>query len=277
MGVQGVFQRMTKYAGPGIIVGGSLYYGIKENSFFNLRKGDHLKDSYHNLKNAFQAQKMQDYCSIISENAIPIATFGIMPNLHLAHNAPNQYHSDTEYYYPKSQATSKIYPATGLLGAFSTLQAEEQKHKELTHDKIKSLVSKVPILENLTEAERHIVADALVPVTFKKGDIIMKQGDPGEDFFIIIEGNVVCTQYARKGETAQEVGHLGANDYFGEIALLLNQPRRATVTVVSHELTCVRLDKKGFETVMGPCSNILRRSIQNYSSAISLKLSMPSF
>ena len=68
-----------------------------------------------------------------------------------------------------------------------------------THDKIKSLVSKVPILENLTEAERHIVADALVPVTFKKGDIIMKQGDPGEDFFIIIEGNVVCTQYARKG------------------------------------------------------------------------------
>ena len=73
---------------------------------------------------------MQDYCSIISANAIPIATFGIMPNLHLAHNAPNQYHSETEYY-PIAQATSKIYPATGLLGAFSTLQAEEQKHKEL--------------------------------------------------------------------------------------------------------------------------------------------------
>ena len=74
---------------------------------------------------------MQDYCSIISANAIPIATFGIMPNLHLAQNAPNQYHSETENDYPKSQVTSKIYPATGLLGAFSTLQAEEQKHKEL--------------------------------------------------------------------------------------------------------------------------------------------------
>ena len=79
------------------------------------------------------------------------------------------------------------------------------------------------------------------------------------------------------GETAQEVGHLGPSDYFGEIALLLNQPRRATVTVSSNELKAVRLDKKGFETVMGPCSNILRRHIQNYSSAISLKLSMPSF
>ena len=80
-----------------------------------------------------------------------------------------------------------------------------------------------------------------------------------------------------KGEKAQEVGYLGPSDYFGEIALLLNQPRRATVTVSSKELTCVRLDKKGFETVMGPCSNILRRHIQNYSSAISLKLSLPTF
>ena len=63
----------------------------------------------------------------------------------------------------------------------------------------KGFLTKVPILDNLTEAERDIVADALEPVTFKKGDIIMKQGDPGKDFYIIIEGNVVCTQYAREG------------------------------------------------------------------------------
>ena len=60
-------------------------------------------------------------------------------------------------------------------------------------------LSKVPILENLSKAERDIVADALVPVTFKKGDVIMSQGDPGKDFFIIVEGTVVCTQYAKKG------------------------------------------------------------------------------
>ena len=80
-----------------------------------------------------------------------------------------------------------------------------------------------------------------------------------------------------KGEEAQEVGRLGPSAYFGEIALLLNQPRRATVIVASDELKAVRLDKTGFETVMGPCSAILKRHIQNYSSAISLKLSMPTF
>ena len=66
-------------------------------------------------------------------------------------------------------------------------------------------LSKVPILENLTEAERHIVVDALEPVTYKKGDILMNQGDPGEDFFIIIEGNVVCTQFAKKGNDKRSV------------------------------------------------------------------------
>ena len=55
------------------------------------------------------------------------------------------------------------------------------------HDMYMNFLAKVPILENLSVAERHIVADALEPVTFKKGDVIMRQGDPGKDFFIIVE------------------------------------------------------------------------------------------
>ena len=63
-----------------------------------------------------------------------------------------------------------------------------------------NFLSKVKMLENLSEVERGIVADALEPVTFKKGDVIMQQGDPGKDFFIIIEGNVACMQYAKQGK-----------------------------------------------------------------------------
>jgi len=214
MGVQGAFQRLSKFAGPGIIVGGSLYYTVKEYGFVNFGRGDLLKDSYHNLKKSFQARKIQDYCSQIPENAFPIAMFGLIPNLQFAYNAPSQYHSETEMYSSISQTPEILSSTTGLLGSLSTLQAEEKTQTELTHDRVKSLLSKVHIFENCTEAEKHIIADALEPVTFKKGDIIMNQGDPGKDFFIIIEGNVVCTQYARKGDTAQEVGHLGATEYF---------------------------------------------------------------
>jgi len=270
MGVQGVFQRLTRYAGTGAVFGGALYYAVKEYRFPNIQ----LKDSYKNLSSTFNRQKLQDYCHHISANAIPAAMFGLMPNLLVAsHAAPNNFHSDDKANFTITQSSTKVHSTLGGCRTSSSLKAEEPSK----HDLYMGFLSKVPILENLTEAERHIVVDALEPVTYKKGDILMNQGDPGEDFFIIIEGNVVCTQFAKKGETAQEVGHLGPADYFGEIALLLNQPRRATVTVSSNELKAVRLDKKGFEAVMGPCSNILRRHIQNYSSAISLKLSMPSF
>ena len=50
------------------------------------------------------------------------------------------------------------------------------------------------------------------------------------------------TQYRQEGEESQEVGHLGAEDYFGEIALMLDRPRAATVTAQSH-LKCVKLDR----------------------------------
>jgi len=275
MGVQGVIQRLTKYAGQGAVFGGALYYAVKEYRYPNLQRVDLLKDSYNNLKKTFERQKIQDYCHHISANAIPTAMFGLMPNLHVASTAaPDKFHSDNKAYTILSQSSTASVPSTiGSRRTSSSLKAEEPSK----HDLYMGFLSKVPILENLTEAERHIVVDAMEPVTYKKGDVLMKQGDPGEDFFIIIEGNVVCTQFAKKGETAQEVGHLGPADYFGEIALLLNQPRRATVTVSSNELKAVRLDKNGFEAVMGPCSNILRRHIQNYSSAISLKLSLPTF
>lgn len=55
----------------------------------------------------------------------------------------------------------------------------------------------------------------------------------------------------------------------GEIALLLNRPRAATV-VARGPLKCVKLDRIRFERVLGPCSEILKRNIQRYNSFISL-------
>lgn len=55
----------------------------------------------------------------------------------------------------------------------------------------------------------------------------------------------------------------------GEIALVLNRPRAATV-VAKGQLKCVKLDRQRFERVLGPCVDILRRNIQQYNSFVSL-------
>lgn len=57
----------------------------------------------------------------------------------------------------------------------------------------------------------------------------------------------------------------------GEIALLMNRPRAATV-VPRGPLKCVKLDRPRFERVLGPCSDILKRNIQQYNSFVSLSV-----
>uniref|UniRef100_A0A673BVT9 Cyclic nucleotide-binding domain-containing protein n=1 Tax=Sphaeramia orbicularis TaxID=375764 RepID=A0A673BVT9_9TELE len=130
-------------------------------------------------------------------------------------------------------------------------------------------LSKVSILESLDKWERLTVADALEPVQFEDGEKIVVQGEPGDDFFIITEGIASVLQRRSDNEEYVEVGRLGPSDYFGEIALLLNRPRAATV-VARGPLKCVKLDRPRFERVLGPCSEILKRNIQRYNSFISL-------
>lgn len=59
------------------------------------------------------------------------------------------------------------------------------------------------------------MADALEPVAFDDGETIVRQGEPGEDFYIIVEGTAIVLQHRTDDEDLKEVGRLGPSDYFG--------------------------------------------------------------
>ncbi|PRP83288.1 cAMP-dependent protein kinase type I-alpha regulatory subunit-like [Planoprotostelium fungivorum] len=118
-------------------------------------------------------------------------------------------------------------------------------------------LAKVDILESLTPWERSIVADALEPITFHPGQKIIHEGESGDTFFILLEGSVTVT----KGEA--QLGRLCVSNYFGEIALLKNTPRAATITA-DDTVKCAMLDRERFNRVMGPCQDLLRRNITRY-------------
>ena len=76
---------------------------------------------------------------------------------------------------------------------------------------------------------------------------IITQGEPGDAFYVIRSGEVVVSVKTETGE--KPVGRLGEAEYFGEIALVSNQPRTATVTSMS-ETELLVLEKSDFDTVM---------------------------
>ena len=83
----------------------------------------------------------------------------------------------------------------------------------------------VPLLKNLSRKEKMRLAEAMQKVKFTERERIIKEGEPGHVFYMIDEGSVVCTKRAADGNGEQTLVHLGPGDFFGERALLQNEPR----------------------------------------------------
>jgi cAMP-dependent protein kinase regulator len=75
-------------------------------------------------------------------------------------------------------------------------------------------VQEVPLLRSLDAAERIKAVDALQPQTFRAGEQIMEEGETGELFFIVEEGEVVVSRRDKNGQN-KEVARKRRGDYFG--------------------------------------------------------------
>ena len=99
--------------------------------------------------------------------------------------------------------------------------------------RFEDFVSKIEILSELVPYERNKITDCLVSQKFSKGDKIITQGESGEKFYFIEEG----TCEARKNTNGEEeviVYQYKENDYFGELALLHDEPRAASIYATSN-------------------------------------------
>lgn len=121
----------------------------------------------------------------------------------------------------------------------------------------------VPILESLTEMEIMTLADSLAEEKYQDGQVICNQGDSGDYFYIVKDGVAVCTQKDSTGKD-KEVARLSSGNYFGEIALLTDKPRQATVKAEGL-LKVLALDRATFTRVMGPMDEIMKRNMEQYN------------
>jgi CRP-like cAMP-binding protein len=149
-------------------------------------------------------------------------------------------------------ATSPCTYWTLTLKTFRTILASQSNE---ANGKRVEFLKKCLFLDPLTSEQISKVAVALEEVTKQDGETIVKQDDVGDTFYIIEGGAVKCTQRKADGREVELVT-LRTGDYFGEMALMLNETRLASCTAIG-ECKLLSLTRDHFNLLLGSVQDVL--------------------
>uniref|UniRef100_A0A665TDW1 cAMP-dependent protein kinase type II regulatory subunit n=1 Tax=Echeneis naucrates TaxID=173247 RepID=A0A665TDW1_ECHNA len=137
----------------------------------------------------------------------------------------------------------------------------------------------VPLLNSLELCERMKIVDVLGGRGFKDGERIITQVQSWDIcccvstyllFWMDLIGEVFLLLSMKAGQQDNaevEVARCTRGQYFGELALVTNKPRAASVYAVG-ETKCLVIDIQAFERLLGPCMDIMRRNISQYEEQL---------
>jgi CRP-like cAMP-binding protein len=129
---------------------------------------------------------------------------------------------------------------------------QEKKHLD-------TLVEGSRLFEALGRDDRRRLLDCGVVETFPKGHVVLREGDHGDCFYLLDQGEV---EVATKGESEPLVlATLGPGAVFGEVPVFAAKPRTATVTALS-DVLAVRFANRDLEALLEACP-ALRRELED--------------
>ena len=130
-----------------------------------------------------------------------------------------------------------------------------------SNDSKVDLIASVPLFEGLSRSELAEIAKLMDEIDVAAGTVLMKQGDLGRQMFVVARGRVAVE---RNGSKINELGPGGAA---GEMALIAEAPRNATVTAMEPLLLLVA-DHRGFHSLMDVSPTIRIRIFEGLANKI---------
>ncbi len=136
-----------------------------------------------------------------------------------------------------------------------------------------TILQSVELFEGLTSEELRALAELCHERLFAEGEVITRQGEPGEELYIVHEGFVEVVRNAETSERApRTVVHLGSGQIFGEMALLDRGPRSATVKSASNPARLLVIHRDDFERACEGNHHLGYVVMRNIAADLSFKL-----
>jgi len=152
------------------------------------------------------------------------------------------------------------------------LYGEERKPVSATKKKREDLeiLSNIPLFHELDILELGELAELLMKEKYNAGQVIVNEGDVGDKLYIILKGEVEV--FKKVGEDREEIlATLKAGDYFGEMSLIDQAPRSASVRAKT-EIAALTLAKKDFDILLKASDSMAAKIYRFFAQTISRRL-----
>jgi len=112
-----------------------------------------------------------------------------------------------------------------------------------------SLLAALPLFRPLPPEQRDLLLDSATEQTFTAGHVLIRESDPPDRLFVILSGRVRVLEVATDSPVELIVGELGVGEILGELSVLRNQPRSATVVAIERT-HCLVIPQTEFRKVL---------------------------
>ncbi len=134
------------------------------------------------------------------------------------------------------------------------------------------LLKGVELFYGLNDQELGEVVEIFEPVAYESGDLIAEQGTPGDSLFLVADGLVEVAIEDRPQRPAKILVNLGEGQIFGEMSLVDQGPRSATVRAIADSTSLHMVRRKDFEALCERNTRIGYIVMRNIAADLSFKL-----
>lgn len=144
---------------------------------------------------------------------------------------------------------------------------------EETKEKIRKRLLESFMFSALEEAEAAIVIDAMEEKRCKAGDVIITEGQNGDELFVVETGTLKCTKVLPGNTEPTFLKNYQPGEAFGELALLYNAPRAATI-IADEDCLLWSLDRPTFNHIVKDAAARKREKYEEFLKSVKLLESM---
>ncbi len=183
-------------------------------------------------------------------------------NLGLAYKALGEY----------ERAIGSFRRALTLKPDYEEARIQMETVEKALNTPVLSFLKQIYFLRDVPLEKLLILAERLKPVSFRGGEIIIRQGEIGSTFYLIAEGKVEVYIHGLEGRKVT-LSILGPGSYFGEIALLEETPVRTASVVALTPVKGWALEKEDFDEVMASLPSVMENLVQTRNERLQRDIS----